>query len=391
MAIGQWGGPCIEGHQVYLTDRGGKNRIGQIMDVAEITWDRRRDEVSEAQIIITGNACSEQAAFLAQIEPKRHEIAIYRDSERVWEGPVWRVGWEEGRVEVAAHDVMEYLNSRPLSKTWDNTYPNTTEVTARLQEIIEYELTASFSYPTEDPDLMAPIVHLIPAWEALTPPINVLPHLVVHHWPNEARTSAKTEKFAMTVGEHLDNYARNGGIDYTVVGRAIHIWDVSRAIGQIRTLTEQDFLGPVIVSSYGADHASIAITVAEDGRWGAAGNTDDFYGPWTKIFTVYDEDESDPPTQADLDSQSKRNLYGRTPVPVEVRVPDNSTIRLTHDLTIDMLVPGVQLPLRATLNARVLSQIQKIDKVTTKETPDGETIQVTLIPATKPDTDEEEE
>lgn len=78
-------------------------------------------------------------------------------------------------------------------------------------------------------------------------------------------------------------------------------------------------------------------------------------------------------------------------MPVEVRVPDNSGVRLSHDLTIDDLVCGVQVPLRATLNARRLSQLQKIDLVTVTETADGETIQVTLSPANKPDEDGEEE
>jgi hypothetical protein len=117
----------------------------------------------------------------------------------------------------------------------------------------------------------------------------------------------------------------------------------------------------------------------------------DYYGPWTKMFTVYDEDESHPPTQADLNSQARRNLTGRSPVPIEVRVPDNSTLKLGPGLSFDQLVPGTTMPLLATLNSRQVSQDQKLDKLTVTEDSTKETIQVTLVPTTKPDSDEEEE
>jgi hypothetical protein len=92
-----------------------------------------------------------------------------------------------------------------------------------------------------------------------------------------------------------------------------------------------------------------------------------------------------------LNSQARRNTSGRSPAPVEVRVPDNSTIVLDDTLTIDKLIPGVQVFLRATLAARQIAQLQKIDHVVVTETASKETIQVTLTPATKPDDDEEEE
>jgi hypothetical protein len=108
------------------------------------------------------------------------------------------------------------------------------------------------------------------------------------------------------------------------------------------------------------------------------------------MFTVYDQDASAAPTQAELDSQAWRNVSGRNPVPVEVRVPDNTGIRLDETLTIHDLVPGVRVPLLATLNARKISQDQKLDRVVVTETGAGENVQVTLTPATKPDEDEEE-
>lgn len=359
---------CVSGHTAFIYDRGGQRRISQVMDLSQVRWTRRRDEPSEAMIRVEGSACSRQAEMLSEIEPKRHEMVIFRGDERVWEGPVWRASWGADQVEIHAKDVTAYLFGTPLSREYSNTYPAVDTVTGRIGAIIQEEMQA---------------------WEALSPPANVLPYLTVHHFVNEANTAMRTKPFEMTVGEHLDSLAQRQGIDYTTIGRAIHIWDTSRSLGRTRTLTEADFFGEIIITAYGADHTEVSYVVTEDGSFGSAGSPSAYYGPWTKIFTVYNEDGTDQPTQAELDSQAQRNLSGRTPVPVEVRVPDNSSIRLSHDLTLDHLVCGVQVPLRATLNARQLDQLQKIDLVTVTETSSGENVQITLSPATRPDSDEE--
>lgn len=374
---------CVAGHSAYIYDRGGMTRIGEIRDMASIRWVRDRDTITQADIIVTGDACEEQREFFESIEPKRHELVIFRGLDRVWEGPVWRIGLEPGVITINAHDVLEYIFWTPLTKKWSNAYPNSTEATTRMENIIEYEMATNWVAP------LSPAVP-VTAWENESPPANVLPYLTVHHFPNEAGTSAVTQKFQMTVGEHLQYTARHGGIDFCTIGRAIHIWDTSRPIHQTRLVTDADFLAGAIVTAYGADHTTIAVVSSEEGQQGFATSDASYYGPWVKMFSVYDQETSNAPTQAELNSQAKRNVTGRNPVPVEVRIPDNTGIRLDETLTISDLVPGAKVPLLATLNARPISQDQKLDRVVVTETADGETIQVTLTPATKPDEDEEE-
>ena len=383
MATGYYGGQCIQDHTVYIYDRGGMTRVGQLLDVSQVRWTRDRDGVSEADIRVEGSACSAQANLLSRIEPKRSEVVIFRGEDRVWEGPVWRVGWHADYVEINAHDIMAYINGTPLSKEYDNRfkadydtngdpihiYTQPTEVTTRIGQILSHEMAV---------------------WENLEPPANVLPFVKIHHYPNEAKTSAYTKAFEMTVGEHIQSLARYGGVDYTVVGRALHVWDVSRNLGRTRQLTEADFFSEVIITAYGADMATDVYVVGHDGKYGHASAPSSYYGPWTMILTAYNEEGTADPTQPELDSQAKRNINGRQPVPVEVRIPDNSGIRLNETLTIHDMVPGVQIPLLATLNSRQLSQLQKIDHVTVVETPEGETIQVILTPATKADDDDPE-
>lgn len=382
---------CTE-HYAMVYDRGGTRRVGQFTDLSRVQWNRDRDSTSDAQVVIEGSSCEKQRGLLQRISTKRHELVIFRGEDRVWEGPIYRIGDEGNRIVIAAKDVTAYLFGTALSKEWDNTYGSALgpmTVTERLQLIIEYELATSRTGRISG-GTMVPI----PGWETLDPPVNLLPYLNVHHFPNEARTAARTQAFEMTVGEHMASLARTSGVDFTAIGRSIHLWDTSRNIGQTRTLTENDFYGNIIVTEYGADHTQGAYVLGQEGLYGETINPDglDFYGPWMTIYNAYNEEATTAPTQSELNSQSARNLSGRSPAPVEVRVPDNSTIRLSDTLRIGDLVPGARIPLLATLNARSRNQDQKLDHLRVQEDGgSGENISVTLTPATKRDSDEEEE
>lgn len=371
MATGQYGGNCVEKHSIYIFDRGGMTRIAQIVDVSSVQWSRDRDGVSEATVRVEGSACSAQAATLAAIEPKRHEMVIFRGTDRVWEGPVWRIGWHANYVEINAHDIFAYILGTPLSQPYSSAYPDVELVTTRLGRILDYELDR---------------------WETLSPPANVKPYLTIHTDPGGPQTTSVTKAYEMTVGEHIQHLAHYGGVDFACIGRALHIWDVDRHLGSTRLITEADFLGSeVILTAYGADHLQHAYVIGEDGVYGEAHNPDyeDYYGPWTGVFSAYNEEGTDQPSQAELNSQAQRNLAGRSPVPVEVRVPDNSSIRLNDSLTINDLVPGVEIPVLATLNARQMSQKQKLDHLQVTEDSTGENVQIVLVPTTNDDIPEE--
>lgn len=193
---------CAEVHTVYIYDRGGMTRVAQLVDVSSVQWSRDRDSVSEATVRIEGSACSAQADILAAIEPKRSEMVIFRGSDRVWEGPVWRVGWHADWVEINAHDIFAYILGTPLSQAYSNAYPNVARVTQRLAGILDYELTR---------------------WEALSPPVNIKPYLQIHDVADGPKTTSVTKPYEMTVGEHIQNLAHYSGIDFACVGRALHI------------------------------------------------------------------------------------------------------------------------------------------------------------------------
>ena len=382
---------CVETHQVYIYDRGGMKRLGHLRDLSQVQWERTRDHTSEASVRIEGASCDRQADLLRRLSVKRHEMVVFRGEDRVWEGPLWRIGDHGNYMEIVARDVTTYLYGTPLTRAWDNRYSSTAgvvEVTTRLEQIITYELQAARTVRAIGGEVVS-----VPAWESLDPPVNLLPYLSVHHFPNEARTAAYTQAYEMTVGEHLANCARSSGVDYTAIGRGIHLWDTSRPLGRTRALSEQDFYGRVVVSEYGAEHDQINYVIGQEGVYGEALNPDhlDYYGPWTTVDNAYSEEGANAPSVGELNSQASRNLTGRSPAPVEVRIPDGSTIRLGNGLSIRDLVPGVQLPLTAALNTRGRTQVQRLDVLRVTESVEGERVAVTLTPATRPDSDESEE
>lgn len=378
---------CVQGHTAYIFDRGGENRVDQLLDLSQVKWERNRDGVSDASVRLEADSCSAQAKLIDSLRTHRHELVIFRGDDRVWEGPLHRIATYHDHVEIFAKDVLAYLFATPLTRAWSNRAPNQGPMTTRLREIIEWELTHD---RVQRVGGTAGYDVTVTAWENLDTPVNLVEHLDVRNFPNEAQTAAYTMPYEMTVGDHLANAGRQGGIDFTAIGRRICIWDVSRDLGTLEPMTEANFVNSIITTEYGADHAQSAYVVSEDGAVGQALNEDhlDYYGPWTTIFTAYNEEGGEGPTQSELNSQAIRNLAGRSPAPVEVRVPDNSGIFLTDSLSINDLVCGVKIPLRATLNARPLYQMQKLDHVTVTEDSEGENIQVTLTPATRPDENE---
>lgn len=407
---------CVAGHTAFIYDRGGRKKIDQVSGLTSVKWSRHRDNVSEASIQLDGDKCDENRDLLNYARTHRHELVIFRGAERCWEGPLHRIATGNGTAELVAKDVGAFLFAQPMTQAYENsTLPDgtarSTTVTGRIEGIIEYELAhgRSMFFPDTMPDALADVAVwvdaggvatpvaggwnvFIPAFEddAIWPAANVLPFLDVRHFPNEARTAMDTLAYETTVGMHLQSLARQNGIDFTVLGRRIIIWDTSRNLGVLQTMTDSNFGDDVLTTEYGSDHAQAAYSVGQNGTYGAALSLKNlaFYGPWTNMYTIYNEDGTTAPTQSDLDSQARRNLSSRTPAPIEVRIPDNSTIFLSPDVSINDLIPGVQVPLRATLNYRALAQQQKIDSVTVTETGSGgENIQVTLTPATKPDSD----
>jgi hypothetical protein len=354
-------------HSAYIFDRGGARRLFKIDLPSSIQWERLRDDISHATVIVRDPSKGCQEA-LTQVHPNRHELVIYRGEQRVWEGPISRMAWHRDFIEIEAKDVMYYAYRTVMHAEYDNSSSNTDTTINRSIDVLS-ELARK---------------------EALTPPINVLPYVTAYTTPNDSKTTRKTLPYQSTVFQDIDSMAHRAGMDYVTVGRRILLFDTHTIWSKTPQVTEADFLGNIIVTYYGMEHATHAV-VASNGLYAITGTNDPFYGEWEILDNAYNEEGTVAPTEAALLSQAVRNLDGRNPVPLHVRVPDNSRLNPNGVLKMEHLVPGIRVPLRATLLSLEVSQMQKLDRVVvTEDGEQGESITVTLSPASLNDEEPEE-
>lgn len=101
---------------VFITARCSSNMTCQInlSDITKLTWTRKMDEVSEAEVEIglTGDATQTCCQCLAIVEPFCHELHIWRDGDEVWVGPIEGIRYERDRVTIKARDSLAWLDVR---------------------------------------------------------------------------------------------------------------------------------------------------------------------------------------------------------------------------------------------------------------------------------------
>lgn len=356
-----------EKHTAYLYDRGGLRQLANFDSLSKVKWERRRDDTSTGTINISSPS-TECAKALGMVESGRHELVLFRGRERVWEGPINAVTFYGDTAQIDASDITYYLLRTIMRQEYNNAYPNNGLALDRMKRILTTEVARK---------------------EALDPPGNILPHVQYIYAPpggHDAGTASHTLPYEATVFDHMDSLASRGGLDYTVVGRSLLLFDNHTKIGQTPTVTAEDFIGDPIISQYGQQLATYVAMTDGQGHFGDVGGTDDYYGEWEQLFQAYDESTAapnqQPPSVEDMRSQAERTYSQSKKPPLVIRVPDNTSLNPNGVLTMRDLVPGVWIPLSATLPGRSVTQMQKLDNMSVEETAqDGEMIKVTLSPA----------
>ena len=229
---------------------------------------------------------------------------------------------------------------------------------------------------------------------------NVLQYVTALQYPDDAPLSRIVADYSRSAWEEIDDLAATAGLDYTTIGRRIVYWDTHRTIGRLPEMRDGDFSDPVIVTEYGMQFSNWYAVTNNNGVAGIAypahhdqSNWAEDYGPVEMVSSAYGEQEGTAvstraltPGQRDalvqsFTKQAQRGISNRWPIPVVVRVPDNSTLNPQVNLGINQLVPGVWIPLRATLTCRKLAQWQKLDSVDVEEVEGQEFVRVTMSPA----------
>lgn len=363
-------------HRVFVYRRGGKTRVGELMNLSHVDWNRKRDDISDAKVVVKdwGVDCGN---LLASLQPWAYELVIFRDNgyrtERVWEGPITTLTYEVDSVTIDARDVMNYAYRRIIKQKMSDAADGDTVVN-RAARVLRNALGP------DDP--------------------NVLGYLVPITHTDDAREYRSTPAFSRTAFEEVDDMAANAGLDYTVVGRSILLWGTKHRIGTLPEFRDGDLGAPPIVSVYGMSFANFYSVSDGNGLHGDANRLDangkdEVYGLVEMLSSTWATDTADDSgtyTQAGQQTviesfaeYAERSIADRYPPPVVVRVPDNTTLNPDVALSIQQLVPGVVIPLRSTGTLRTVVASQKLDSITVTEEGGKETITLTMSPFSRDD------
>ncbi len=384
-------------HRVFIYDRGGQVLRGEIKPLERIVWARRRDDIANC-IIDTNGFDQDCCELLGNLQSWVHELVVYRDDERVFEGPVTRITYTSTNVEIEAKDVMAYLYRRVMRQGYNDSY--------RRIDLTPKTPPKPVGKPGGGPYTIIGVNTVVERALQITLNAlayrdpNVLQYVTAITYPDDAPENRIVADYSRTAWEEIDDLAATGGLDYTTIGRRILYWDTHRTLGRLPEMRDGDFGDPVIVTEYGMQMSNWYAVTNNTGVAGVAyphghdqSDWAEWYGPVEMVSSAYGEQQganvsTDALTPAERDKliqtftkQAKRGIANRWPTPVVVRVPDNSTINPQVNLGINQLVPGVWIPLRATLTCRKLAQWQKLDSIEVEETEGTEAVRVTMSPA----------
>lgn len=365
-------------HRVEVFRRGGKERVGELTSLNHVDWGRVRDDISTAQVIITGWDL-DCGNLLSRLQTWAYELVIYRDNgysvDRVWEGPITLLTYQRDKVTIDAKDVMGYAYRRIIKQRMtDSGTGNGTTVVDRARRVIQN------AFAPDDPNLLA--------------------YLQVIERDDDAMQYRSTPAYSRTAFEEVDDMAANAGLDYTAIGRSIMLWGTKHRIGTLPEFRDEDLGASPIVSEYGMNMANVYSVSDGNGVHGEAtrlvSGNDPNYGLVEMLSSTWasdSENDSGTYTQAGLETVVKsfedfaeRSIADRYPPPVVVRVPDNTTLNPDTVISIQHLIPGVVVPLRSTSTLRTVVETQKLDSLKVVEEGGKETVSITLSPFSRDDT-----
>lgn len=373
-------------YRVFAYDRGGQRIRGEITPLRSLSFSRVRDDISSANLRTNGFG-ADCCDLLGDLRTWAHEIVIFRDGERVWEGPITRIAYQDDTVEIEARDVMVYAYRRIMRQGYNDSNRKVKGVQMGTRTVVDRAaLILTNALAPSDP--------------------NVLPWLTRFDYPDDAKQARSVADWSKTAWEEVDDMAATAGLDYTVVGRRIILNDTHRPIGLISEMRNGDFFSPPVITEYGMNAANVFGVTNNSGLHGEYEMARKLWGdvgPIELLASAYGESASPGAStrtltavqrskqEAVLDAQASRNINGRWPPPLVARIPDNSRIHPDAYVGINQLVPGVHIPLRAQTACREFVQVQKLDSVNVTVEEGLESVQVIMSPAPDPSIDPDAE
>lgn len=356
--------------------------LGDLDGWTQIVWDRRLDDTSVATVEISTNSECCSSGFLNDLHSWHHGIAIFRNGELVWDGPIVIIEAERTKVTITAHDVSALLNKRVLPR----------DLCFSGDPLVCTGGTGGAVFGPQPPETVAATL----IEEALT--IDGHGAFVEIESTSTASYEASFKQYGGPVLLLLQKLASEY-INWTVLGRRIVI-----AVGGLRTgdglartalLTCQDFVNDNFKTTEDGLAAltqdfQIADAVVAGGTEQAGQNigaaqifpigtvADPYYG---LLQGVQDGNKNiaigtDP--LASLSAAALNIVQGAYPPPVSLSA-DSMQLAATAPVAIAELVPGTIIPVFADCLCRPVAQEFVLSKVVVTVTPTGESVVPSFI------------
>jgi hypothetical protein len=377
-------------HRAYIYAQGGAHRIAELTPLTHVEWKRIRDDVSTGVATVPTNECCELVSTLRTV---KHELHIYRNGQPVWQGPITRLEYEFDQVQIFAEDVLWQTKRSVIEQGYNNADPNIGWVIDRM----EWLLYHSYS-KMGDP------------WRMTTGRIHPI------RGSDDPKTSRVVFAWQMYVWDDLDKYAEDYGTDYVVVNRDIYFFDTGLKWLTLPALDESDLSQSPRVVEYGNQLATRGIVTNGRGYAGISPVNDAGLAEYGLIdWLITNEIDgtagavvgsvpaptppsgasggtepttppvAGPPTAREIEQwtgTATRNIRERTPAPVAVVIPANSTLMPHAPWNVNMLIPGAWFQISTAGLCREVTEWQRIQEVTVTEgAPQGETIKFTAATA----------
>jgi hypothetical protein len=337
-------------NEAYITWKCGSPRLCSLTGATQINWDRRLDDISQAEVVISksGDLYDSCCECLGDIEPWCHELHIVRDGETVWLGPVTEVVEEFEQITVRSMDLLQWATVRVADDDIDFTTP------ADITTIAVAVLTEAFS--EDDPC----ILEYISATPAGGDP-----------------TGYFSEAWSATAFEQLEQLA-NIKLNYTVVGRTIILGGEDLPLAPIATLTDDMILSNVFLTKSGLLQGNRWWVHYEgDGGVPGVGEVDhQCYGLIERLRP--NDDGIQDATTANEVAQAYAEATGTAPRLLELR--EGARLSPETPWEINDMIPGTRVDVALSRLCTDVSQRFRLERVEVRQNTTGEEVSLALSP-----------
>lgn len=358
-------------YEVYFKSRGGDTFICRARNLTSVNWNRKLNEVSEASVAFALNGQDAECCnCVGTINPWEHEIAIYRDGEEVWCGPI-----TNGDIDLET--LTATYQAKDLSAWFDHRWVEVFDTDVDFEEVDVAEVYAwliQHGYYKDAFNLTWQIgrmgVPINKTYIAAVPPQDRWSG----HFPN--------------IGSELRDLSQYG-IDFTVVRRVLVGGDLESNTDVSAILYDKHWAKlPKISIVGGAMATEVGVAGGNSGYYGWSDEQiwiergdDEYaarYGLLQSLFPAPELDEEDTTALPNAITQKAYNLRQLKKEPF-VYVKDGS---LAQDapVTFDQLIPGRVFRVDLTQTCRTVQANYRLYQVDVQFSGQGETVGVQLTP-----------